>query len=363
MMLRQRRSGQKTTNESASHAHNSPTYPPPISRLTLSPTLISVIFGVVGFVTTTVSLLFVWASHQQDAPFHVTRDVDLHSPSSPQWEFYRYSGIRRNDTQSHNHAESHPPKHLMVQMSMFEDPKQSPDNSVSKYNEALLITSRVNKAYAKKWRVDYAKVTLPVDESTENEQYIRMLYDIVKIGLDDISNASNNQTSEYPYDLVWIFADPSMMTVNFEQNIFDYSDFLLTSLSQETNKKHDSIAMLGQGKMTNRHGIYKGALLWNLKHTHITNVLDSWERHGNLENAISSLSQTMQTPLWNTIIDDTSAFYHFPDEYRAMFRLTAADQNMEQREDLHNMIPKDVIKLQSVADLVCFRYFPSCDVL
>lgn len=312
---------------------------------------IAIISGVVGFVVSTWVLLSLWSMYQNNSRSDSLYEAYLDGKEQGiHWDWSRYSGPFDKNTQSTNPE----PRYLIVQI--------APDGESKHLQDALDITSRVNRAYAKKLKLDYAIATLPeihaADGSTDIQYYIKILYELLTIGFSKKSETSedgdelavNQATTQYPYDFVWIFKDPSMIPVDFESNIFeDYTEFLLTSLGQNNNV-----------------GLNDEALLWNLHHPHIFMLLSSWAMLGNLGHALSKTGQTSEQPLWSEVIDDASMFYHFPSN--AQSDLSIADDMMEEESNQAHLNVTDspsaaLIKLKSVADLICFRYFPSCDVL
>jgi hypothetical protein len=358
--------------------------------------------------------------------------------SLPHWEWDIYYGSSGNQTRSQGNT-SYTPKHLIIQISTSSSSKNHATLdylTASNDLELLDITSRVNRAYAKKWRIDYAKVDFPQIDPTDDalisepnnliqgkfsvqqligiSQYVGLLSEILDNGQngtspeidvstdDEISNHSASHI-EHQYDFVWIFADPSMMVVDFEKRIFKHSHFLLTSLSGNVaDFNADSFDVRGHNSMMNAaHSIInEGALLWNLNHQHISHFLNSWGKLKHLGDALFSTERlTQQVPLWQEIPDDKSRIYHLQFESEKMLSNSIAsndrsqDYDMQSQEVLNHfnrtheknhvstskedrflpnppfsMIESEefktrAIKLQSVADLVCFRYFPSCDLL
>ena len=330
----------------------------PASKKSEKSNSIAVISGVFGFVVSTCVLIYFWSMYQNR--YH--SDTMNGKEGSIHWDWSRYSGPIGKNSESRNPE----PRYLIVQI--------TPDEASEHMQDALDITSKVNSAYAKKWKIDYAIATLPemhsTDDSIEMQSYIKILHEILMIGLstkseslDDGSEFTADQTiTQYPYDFVWIFKDPSMMPVNFEISIFDdYTDFLLTSLSHFSTNNDGSQSVSGKD---HNFGLNDAALLWNLHHPHIFMLLRSWEMLGNLGHALSKTGQTSEQPLWSEVLDDTSMFYHFSLYTESDLASTDAILGEEAIQPNENHTHStSLIKLQSVADLVCFRYFPSCDVL
>lgn len=444
--MRQRRSSlPSTTTRSIHHDQrrrsSHAAFPMRVSRNSLTSLFTIILSGTIGFVFSTCTLLLLLSPYlERRALFYTTSSnlIPQQDLSLPHWEWHIYYGNSRNQTLSQGNT-SFTPKHLIVQISTSPLSKNHATRdylTASNDLELLAITSRVNRAYAKKWRIDYAKVDFPRIWLTGDElisplnnniqgkfsiqkcigisQYIGLLRDIIHIGQngtsqeidvstdDEISNHSASHL-EHQYDFVWIFIDPSIMVVDFEKSIFEQSDFLLTSLSGNTAAFNvDSFDVRGHNSMMNAaHSIInEGALLWNLNHQHISHFLNSWGRLKHLGDALSSEQRlTKQAPLWREIPDDKSRIYHLQFESVKMLSNSITNNERSQdydsqtqeelnhynktREENHvsasredrflpnppfSMIEPDefqirAIKLQSVADLVCFRYFPSCDIL
>ena len=321
--------------------------------------VIVLISGAFGFIISTCTLLLIWSSYLQSdtSSNYATQDV------LSNWEWHRYSDSGTN------HTINRPaPRYLIVQL--------LPDHVMCGYDEALKITSRVNRAYAKKWRVDYVKEIMPEnnldfvelstlpDNMTGTKRYIAILRDILRIGLNNTSavdaqaEAVNHSVSlhHYQYDYVWIYADPSMMVVDFEKEIFDNKHVLLTSLEPSNIDEPEDSLDLYQNPIIN-----EGALLWNLKHDHTSNLLDLWERLDELGDALISASGLMQGASLHRFIPDDTFFtlYHFP--FDSMHRQEVSSCSNGTKA-LHPT-KQSKIKLQSMADMICFRYFPSCDLV
>lgn len=337
-----------------------------------SEAFITVISGILGFVLSTFTLLLMLSYYYPgNTSFDINATYGLQNTSLPHWEWHRYSGFSVNHTQSRELTQ----RYLIVQIVRSQISEQLPRHG-SKYsthannNQQIIgITSRINLAYAKKWKIDYVKVTLPNNDaksyeydSIETKHYIGILRDILKIRNNifrkspDITNSTISTNQTVPsYDMAWIFNDPSMMPVNFERNIFEHGNALVTGISQNTSIE-------GHTTISNN-----GGLLWNLKHPQISQIFHSWVLSNNLMIGLSNIGQTSpQMPLWNEIPDDTTTIYHFA--FGSQSASTALGYDDERRQSLHQpthfqVTTEAMIRLQSVADLVCFRYFPSCDVL
>ena len=362
--MRQRRSSRSseatTTNGGVGSGRLSVAPAAATSSVAAIVTLVSVILG---FIVSTCALLLVWSSQLNHIPrdaVDVVGDVNqIQYENLLHWEWHRYNSFALNKT----HVEAvDMPKHLIVQI------------ATSDNEQVLEITSRVNRAYAKKWKLDYAQVTLHEVfgttsyeyHSIQTTQYISVLRDLLKIGRSETSvppRLSSNETIQYPYDLVWIFSDPSMMPVDFEKSIFvDRNEFLVTSISQHGTDEN----LLSGRQYSNMN---EEALLWNLNHPRLMGLLNAWGQYDNLQEAVSrSKHVSARTQLWNEILDDIYTIYHFP---FGPSNENTSEARIHKREDTSStagpnrlqMRTKSMIKLQSVADLVCFRYFPSCDVL
>jgi hypothetical protein len=298
--------------------------------------VITLVSGIFGFVLSTCTLLFIWYSYVDFAlDMNMGSAQQSQSDVVPHWEWHRYSDFIAEDNVTR--IKEATPRYLIVQIVTAED------------RCIIDITSKVNRAYAKKWKVDHVKITsfdAANDEygTIRSKEYIDIIRGIIKIGQRHTASATSSATKsatnkllQRPYDMVWIFHNPSMMPVDFEKSIFENNDFLVTSIAQHLADN-------------NEQDLITGALLWNLTHPYISKLLDSWERIGSLQEALSGRSQR---PLLNRILDDTNTMYHSPGE---SIGITAEQTNFEGHT-------KNMIKLQSVADLVCFRYFPACDVL
>jgi len=340
-----------------------------------SETFITVISGILSFILSTFILLLMLSYYypiDNTSSDNMTYAVQL--TALPHWEWHRYSGFSANHTQS---SEVTQKRYLIVQIARSHiseqlpqrDSKSSTSTHTNNYNQQTFgVTSKVNRAYAKKWKIDYVKVTLPnIDAknyehgSIETKQYIGILRDVLKMRNNisrksqDITNSKTLTNQTVPsYDMAWIFNDPSMMPVNFERSIFEHGNSLVTGISQ--NDSSEGYTMVNSN----------GGLLWNLKHPQISQVFNSWVSSNNLMYSLSSIGQASPLmPLWSEIPDDTTTIYHFPFEKSASVVLGYDD---EQGQSLHQpthfqVTTEAMIRLQSVADLVCFRYFPSCDVL
>ncbi|KAL3780280.1 hypothetical protein ACHAWO_007057 [Cyclotella atomus] len=332
-MRHRRLSHANGANEHGGHSEPRSTAPP--ASLTSNSALVTFVSAIFGFVLSTCTLLFIWYSYV-DNTFDMGSTHQSQIDGVPHWEWHRYSDFIADNV---TRIKAAAPRYLIVQIATAENLRITD------------VTSRVNRAYAKRWKVDHAKITLYDAASYEydsirlKDDTIDIIRDVMKIGRRH-ATAKKSATStvlHYPYDMVWIFHDPSMMPVNFEKSIFENNDSLVTALAQHTSNNDE------QNLIAN-----DGALLWNLTHPYISKLLDSWERNDSLRDALLSISQSgVQMPLLNKILDDTNIIYHSPDE---SIGRTSEETNL----DLHI---KNMIKLQSVADLVCFRYFPACDVL
>jgi len=313
-------------------------------------TFITTISAVFGFVLSTCTLLLIWSFHLENTPGELNGTHLTSNQSKSHWKWYLYSGLVTNK----NRSEEIRPRYLIAHITADGVSKKvaTDYSTISHDEEVLKITSRVNRAYAKKWKFDYARAAVSVaDIANGDEYYVEILRDILTIGLQtpstlDSSNQPQHIKRDFSYDLVWLFNDPSLMPVDFETNIFEHDSFVVTSLSQGSDEQELFIN--------------KRAFLWNLKHPLILELLDSWEKRGNLRDALSDASQrtTENKSIWNVVTNDTSAIYHIPFQ-----RTYDGLKEQPTGNKLNNTQSKEMIKLQSIAELICFRYFPSCDVL
>lgn len=383
------------------------------STSSLSPYVI-VVSGLFGFVLSTFVLLLVWTSSLEFASSvsiyslrNETAVLKRAIPSQnystasdwPRWEWFRYAGGSIEKGVGVGKSENKPSQ-LIIQIATSscipshttrkdnssitrnedEDCSNTMKSAHEKREEAVLaITSHINRAYAKMWQFDYAKVTFPLRSSDKHqqpvsiEQFIGVVNytSILRKLINDIPLSKGDATMTKRYEGVWVFVDPSTMIVNFEQNVFDHSGGgVLESTSDISG---------GDGILN------EVTLLWNLTHKNISRVLDEWDRSGTLPLG--------QPPLW--MQDGPSPIFNYFQsvEYRSDVTKSAADgtsQNNDvhersssitthserMRASSHNVSMKatatkaemqvhsDMLKqLQSVAELICFRYFPRCDVL
>ena len=207
----------------------------------------------------------------------------------PHWEWHRYGSSVTSIVQTQqpnvktNSSQSFYRRYLIAQISTHysNTSSHSIDGIDQQQQQILEITSRVNKAYARQWRYDFVKITLPESNtSTDNNNYrhnqsqhqtpprsfdsigngldamhyisiLRKLLllenatdytpsgddlnetnkdlQLMKSGLDDtieennetiLSTTATMTVNPIKYDAVWIFNDPSAMVANFEQNVF-----------------------------------------------------------------------------------------------------------------------------------------------
>jgi hypothetical protein len=223
------------------------------------------------------------------------------------------------------------------------------------------VTSRVNRAYAKQWGIDYVRLDGAIHAAEVLQSLLRM-----KAATDSspfLSRYSKGVKREY--DAI-VMLDADAITVDMDYNILDLfaPGFLIGTIGGRRDGAESTVE-LNDGA---------GIVFWNLKHAEIGPVSKLWaddlnalEERGLIVDESSVLanilSNTYSPRELKTLVQPLSPpqFSFFSGE---AVRFMRKPSYAAQKTGWLDTDWKDIaIVLEQTADAVCFKFYPKCDLL
>jgi hypothetical protein len=255
--------------------------------------------------------------------------------------------------------------------------------------ELLDITSRVNRAYAKRWGFDYLSYVGP-------DTYAFLLRSLIH--KDNINATSADSTDGNPGSVTASqkgdAAVPITTTHYYETVMVLQSDALIVKLDYNILNfiRKDSLVGCGADKAGGVWNVYSDVMIWNLNHPLFNNVTDSWlemdqgtkaSPSGNHESGKSSSIRrtnngSLGTPrsagmdnlaiilmeMEKEGIDGGPVVDEIPRELVNGLDGTVIKQFDEKsKQVLQKDLPKIIPLIQGISDNTCYRYYPQCEVV
>lgn len=259
--------------------------------------------------------------------------------------------------------------------------------------QLLDVTSRVNRAYARRWGYDYLSyIGNSPDSYLINELY-RMRY--TQLQHQDNTTVSDSGTfkpSPIPlscshprkYDTVVVLqSDAMIVQLDFNiLNLLPRSDSQeISSIENENSEVQatdDSRSLFAGGIDTHPWNVYSTVEVWNLNHSFFNTFSQTWidndlkENMGRASNAIvmKDLLSVLQnaTAQYSELSGDDSVplLRTIPKEMVNGIAGTVIKQERDSmstqvvtEQDLFKIIPV----IQGIADNTCYRYYPLCEIV
>ncbi len=256
--------------------------------------------------------------------------------------------------------------------------------------QLLDITSRVNRAYAKRWGFDYLSYV-----GSDSDSYLLRNSIMKKNGTDgpkaaltpksdtngtepNASNTDGANNSGYGSDS---FTKPFYETVMFlkSDSIIVQFDYNILNLIRKES-------LVGCGVDGEWH-VFSDVMIWNVNHPLFNNVTDSWLEmdeaseirptgSGNRRTLRGEDTDSLGTPgIYNLAtllmdmekegIDSGVVVDKIPKELVNGLDGTVIKQYEEEasKQDLTNDLPKIIPLIQSISDNTCYRYYPQCELV
>eukprot|EP01083_Nonionella_stella_P005019 14625_1 len=224
--------------------------------------------------------------------------------------------------------------------------------------ELLSITSRVNRAYAKRWGFDYLSVV--VSEKSNSLGYWEACPHLLQKILDRSKNAHNTNaqgSSIMDQDLAYetvVFLEADAVVVQFDYNIIDLIE------------KHHLVAS-GAVISNNSRGpsnwsvqnIYSDVMIWNMKHPLIHTVTSAWLEHEKQVDSTMKMLDAMKATVDSKVIQEIPK--GMVDGLQGT--LIKQDWKTDQRIIKESDLPKIVPAVQAISDNTCYLFFPQCEIV
>ena len=278
--------------------------------------------------------------------------------------------------------------------------------------ELLDITSRVNRAYAKRWGFDYLSYVGSDTDSFLLRMFIHKeegdggndvaLVEAEINGVKDgqvVSDATNQNHADTGAVIrnanINLSPSPTVSEDNAKQKITNYgsimflqSDALIVELDYNILDliQEDSLVASGVTKTNGVWNVYSNVMLWNLKHPLFDNVTDSWleldlDVDVDGKDTATSQRQRMRGPTdGNVNVESNLARILMEMEERGMDGGRVVDTipkelvngldgtvikqcDEDSKQDLQNDLPRIIPLIQGISDNVCYRYYPQCELV
>lgn len=212
------------------------------------------------------------------------------------------------------------------------------DSGIGAEIEILEVTSKVNRAYAKRWSSDYIKFTgISIGtqpwHSTYNKAWL----------LQHFIQSRANDDGLQTYDAI-LMLDSNSMIVDL--------DFDILKLIPDTS-------LLANGIEKN-----SDVMIWNLNHPDISKVADFWVQRSeeNLGNKNMN-SQTLLLEILN--MKWSSALVSIPGALINGLLGTLIKEDTDNKNHVieHSDLPKMIPTIQGIVDSVCYQFYPQCEVV
>lgn len=223
------------------------------------------------------------------------------------------------------------------------------------------VTSRINRAYAKQWGIDYVRLDGSMSAAGVLRNLLRMKAS--SKSLPSSSRYSNDMKRDY--DVV-VMLDADAMVVDMDYNILDLfaPGFLIGTIGGKRDGDGSTVE-LNDGA---------GIMFWNLNHEEIGPLSKLWrdELHTSFERGLivdessvlaNVLSNTYSTRELKTLaqpLSPSQVSYFSGNKVRFMRKPSEAVQKTSWLDTDWQDV---AIVLEQTADAVCFKFFPKCDVL
>lgn len=280
-------------------------------------------------------------------------------------------------------------------------------------SEVLLgITSRVNRAYAKRWGFDYVNVV-----GNENEaQLMKILLDAAAAAAAVADDTNTDATAENSNDTS-SNSDPideSIPKVAYENVLLMNAGAIVVQLDYDIRKilgyDYDSSILMAWGAAQDYSSVWSDVKIFNLKHGYIHNLTDAWMHqlvhsndqdftNGNMINVNSNMNnggntinngdeqvdpstlglfrllKTLNNDIQNGNDATNNGNSNDNNENANVSPIISIDRSLidglkgsyikeelvgyVQQSDLPSVVPV----IQGVADNVCYRYYPQCEII